>query len=357
MAVPKFSPDVDWPTLGRRYRTGMILGTLFELMAMGYVLAIVSRYFNLTKQRRASSIEMTAVSVACLTGVAQVAIHFETVYHNGMENYLQVTRLALDDDWQMKSIWAMNSIVWSISAGILVWHWQTVSDRGAPLAALFVAGVPAASGLTVTIMRAIHPSNAIATVTGVVTLPPGFETIKPVLYLHYGLLVAAQLVLSVLAFPRAHTRHISHKLRRVQAIATFVHFYQQLLITPLLAATSTLLCFVIQPGWNLELIAFLPHSAVSLANVLAILNVHALALQSKESPCSSQSDSAKRYSSYNRVVIPVERIEEIAISDKDTAYSLPKIGINRLPFSSSKSTLASSGQNSDKEKAQGDEIY
>jgi hypothetical protein len=66
----------------------MFLGTLFELMATGYVLAIVSptshvhvfmttsltfaqmsRYFTLVKQRRASSTEQIAVSVACLIAV------------------------------------------------------------------------------------------------------------------------------------------------------------------------------------------------------------------------------------------------------------------------------------------------
>lgn len=37
----KSTANTPLRTLGRRYRTGMFLGTLFELMATGYVLAIV----------------------------------------------------------------------------------------------------------------------------------------------------------------------------------------------------------------------------------------------------------------------------------------------------------------------------
>lgn len=36
---------------------------------------------------------------------------------------------------------------------------------------------------------------------------------------------------------------------RWQCIATMCHYYKQLMITPLLAALITLLCFVIRPGW------------------------------------------------------------------------------------------------------------
>lgn len=57
----------------------------------------------------------------------QMCIHFQSVYHNGIENYMQVMRLALDDTWQMHSIWAMSGIVWAISSGVLVWHWRVVS--------------------------------------------------------------------------------------------------------------------------------------------------------------------------------------------------------------------------------------
>ncbi|KAJ9091371.1 hypothetical protein QFC20_007657 [Naganishia adeliensis] len=97
-------------------------------------------------------------------------------------------------------------------------------------------------------------------------------------------------------------------------------------------------------------------SATSLANVMAILNAHALAAQSKDSLTSSQSDSVKHQStSKNRVVIPVERTEVVAISNKDAAYSPARIGLNRLPFSSSKSTLSSDPSMT--EKVQGTDLY
>jgi hypothetical protein len=55
-----------------------------------------------------------------------MCIHFQSVYQNGIENYMQVMRLALDDVWQMHSIWALSGVVWAISSGVLVWHWRMV---------------------------------------------------------------------------------------------------------------------------------------------------------------------------------------------------------------------------------------
>lgn len=72
-------------SLGRQYRTGLFIGTLFEYMAQGFVLALVSscpkvqlllntdipqmsRYFSLTKQRKASITEQVVVATACLIG-------------------------------------------------------------------------------------------------------------------------------------------------------------------------------------------------------------------------------------------------------------------------------------------------
>ncbi|KAJ9093240.1 hypothetical protein QFC19_008446 [Naganishia cerealis] len=50
--------------------------------------------------------------------------------------------------------------------------------------------------------------------------------------------------------------------------------------------------------------------------------------------------------SKTRVVIPVERVEVVQISDKDSRYS-PKVGLNRLPVSFPDSTQTGPSERAD----------
>lgn len=52
------------------------------------------------------------------------------VYQNGLSSYLQIRRMSLDDDWQMKSIWITSSLVWLTGAGLFLGFWRQVSACG-----------------------------------------------------------------------------------------------------------------------------------------------------------------------------------------------------------------------------------
>lgn len=103
----------------------------------------MSRYYSLVKQRKASITEQVTVAAACAMGVyvrfhrqrsfadrlcsAQMCIHTQANYKNGIINYMQVTLLALEEDWQMRSIWATSSVVWTIGAALFLWDRKQVS--------------------------------------------------------------------------------------------------------------------------------------------------------------------------------------------------------------------------------------
>ncbi|KAJ9091855.1 hypothetical protein QFC21_007053 [Naganishia friedmannii] len=340
---------VDWVSLGQHYRTGLFLGNLMELMALGYTMALVSlppshipakrnwtnisRYITLKRYRQPKMLEQAAIYGAGLLGAyesqrkdipgpdldvfslsthsIQACIHCNMVYQNGLNNYLQIRRMALDDDWQMKSIWITSSLVWLTGAGLYVGFWRQVP--------------------------------------GVTGFPESFSKVKPLLYAHYGLNLAAQVALSV-------TSVVSVYRKRKEAFAhgtlmtTVILYFKHVMVVPLVLAVVSLVCFVTLPGRNLELVAFLPFSAASLGSVISILNGTATSIMHNQdstsypasSPISSFGSGGtaqhKKTASMTRVVIPVERVEVVQISDKDSGYS-PKTGLNRLPYNSSKSTV------------------
>jgi hypothetical protein len=143
----------------------MFLGTVFEYLAQGFVLALVSSRpsvipFEPNHRRRCQgtirssskgrpvslkrspwlrrvrwecmSDSLSHIKHQMLTALspssAQMCIHTQATYKNGISNYMQVTLLALEEDWQMRSIWATSSVVWTIGVALFLWDRKQVSS-------------------------------------------------------------------------------------------------------------------------------------------------------------------------------------------------------------------------------------
>ncbi|KAJ9115963.1 hypothetical protein QFC22_005106 [Naganishia vaughanmartiniae] len=360
---------VDWTSLGQHYRTGLFLGNLMELIASGYTFALtlkqISRYITLKRYRQPRIIEQAAIYGAGFLGALQLCIHCNMVFQNGLSNYLQIRRMGLDDDWQMKSIWITSSLVWLTGAGLYLGFWrQNGKDfKGKSLvlscllALVFVAG---ASGFSAGVVRCFFPGNVLASVAGITGFPESFRKVKPLLYVHYGLILAAQVALCITSVISAH-KNRKDAFAHETLMATVILYFKHSMVVPLILAVVSLVCFVTLPGRNLELVALLPFSIASLGSVISIFNGASTIIMHNQDTASYPSSSPissfgsggtahhNKTASMTRVVIPVERVEVVQISDKDSGYS-PRVGLNRLPYNSSNSTVGQDAAYEENEK-------
>ncbi|GHJ90160.1 hypothetical protein NliqN6_6562 [Naganishia liquefaciens] len=227
----------------------------------------------------------------------------------------------------MRSIWATGRIVWVMSSIIFLWDRKQkfrsdiLNGTSATLALAVVSilvAMTAISGIGVAIARSASAANGIATVTGEITLPEGFDTVKRTLYIHYGqasglpVTPADDSASAGLFGGFALFGQLTRNQHRTHCIPSFVGdiFCERKLLVQPVKTPSTLRA---APSTSVPL-QFSNHTRKTRRSVMG-----------------------------PRALIPLEETEVVDISDKDAHYIPAKIAINRLPQAPSVTSVSRKG--------------